>query len=277
MRISNQQGITLVEMIVASVISLVIMMFITNILITSSRTAAQSEGLGQAQENGRFILSWLQSNVRTAGMSYPSDATQTRIQPFAERCVGTAVPPEDDADCSLDQSSTAQSDRLAVRRTFVNDVMFKTETSDLDCAGAIINGVADGDIITDVYWVERTNDNYGGILKCVTYNTEHKKVNPSQEIANGIESMQILYGVKPSIDVQYRSNINRYVALSDLDDNSFNTQIGAVRIAILTRGMSEQTGDAKKRSYILLDAAPLTYEDRVFRHIQTTTVFLPNE
>lgn len=277
MRISNQQGITLVEMIVASAISLIIMMFITNILITSSRTAAQSEGLGQAQENGRFILSWLQGNIRSAGMSYPTNTSQARIQPFANRCTGAAVPPADNADCSLDQTTSANSDRIAVRRTFVNDAALRTETSNLDCAGAAITTVAEGDFITDVYWVERTNDGYGGVLKCVTYDSASKHLNSAQEIANGIESMHALYGVRPSVDFQYRSNINRYVGLADLNDETFRNDVVAIRIAILTRGVAQQAGDERKRSYILLDAAPVTYEDRIFRHIQSTTIFLPNE
>src|SRR5690554_1380607 len=85
MSILKQRGMTLVELMVAAVISLIIVFFITNIMISSSRTAMQSEGLSQAQENGRFILTWLQGNVRTAGLPYPNESNRTRIQPFADR------------------------------------------------------------------------------------------------------------------------------------------------------------------------------------------------
>lgn len=281
MNLNKQHGMTLVELMVAAALGLVIVFFITNIMINSSRTALQSEGLSQAQENGRFILSWLQGNVRSAGLPYPSSSSQERIQPFAEQCTGTDLPPADNADCSFDSDSSNVSDRLAVQRTYINDTDIGNDATKRDCSGAEISvaGITDGDTVTDVYWVQtdpRDTSGYQNELVCVTY-YNHVKVSDAQVIANGIDGMQVLYGVRASEDNQYRSNINRFVSLEDLGSDIDWSTIGAVRIAILTRSFNEQATSRNKRSYILLDAAPVTFEDSVARHIQSTTVFLPNE
>lgn len=277
-KLSTQKGMTLIELMIATSLSLIIMYFITNIMVTSSRTAMQAEGLSQAQENGRFILSWLQANVRSAGSPYPSDVSQERIQPFADVCASsTVVPPAANADCSFDASAGSGSDRIAVRRTFVNDPVFASENSNISCSGETITTVSDGDEITDVYWVDKTSDAYGGVLKCATYNNQHQIIGSVQEIANGIEGLQVLYGVAADEDFQYRSITNRYIALSDLGDPVEWDKVSAIRISILTRAFTERSTDKKKRSYILLDATPVTYDDAVARHIQTTTIFLANE
>lgn len=281
MKLNKQNGMTLVELIVAAALGLIIVAFITNIMLSSSRTALQSEGLSQAQENGRFILSWLQGNVRSAGLPYPNSETQERIAPFADKCSGSVMPPADNADCSFNSDSSDVSDRLAVRRTFINDAALGNDASKRDCSGADITvaGITDGDIITDLYWVQTDasdSSGYGNELVCVTYYNS-VKVSDAQVIANGIDGMQVLYGVRASDDNQHRSNVNRFVSLTDLGNNIDWSTIGAVRIAILTRSFTEQAHEKRKRSYILLDAAPVDFDDSVARHIQSTTIFLPNE
>lgn len=273
--LSQQKGLTLVELMIATALSLTVMIFVTNIMLTSSRTAAQSEGLAQAQENGRFILSWLQMNVRDAGMPYPTDVSKTRIQPFANACAVPSLVPANNADCSVNDNGVT--DRLAVQRTFINDVDLKTANSDKDCSGASITGVADGEVITDIYWVELSNDEYGGTLKCATYNKNHQIIGNTQEIANGIEGLQTLYGIAEDLDPRFLSTTNRYVSLDELGNPVDWSRVSAVRIAILTRAFTERATEKKKRSYILLDADPMTFDDGVTRHIQTTTIFLPNE
>src|SRR5690554_2979833 len=279
MKLNKQNGMTLVELMVAAALGLIIVFFITNIMLSSSRTALQSEGLSQAQENGRFILSWLQGNVRSAGLPYPNSETQERIAPFADECSGSVMPPADNADCSFNSDNSNASDRLAVQRTFINDSILGNDLTKQDCSGAEITTIADGEVITDVYWVTTdANDSsgYSNQLMCVTYHN-NKKVSGEQSIANGIDGMQVLYGVKSSADAEYRSNVNRFVSLGDLGPNIDWSTIGAVRIAILTRSFNEQATSKNKRSYILLDATPVTFDDSVSRHIQSTTIFLPNE
>lgn len=280
MQFSKQQGLTLVELMVAGLLSVAAIFFVTNIMLSSSQTAMQSEGLAQAQENGRFILSWLQNNIRKAGYPYPKEGIQSRIQPFANRCASaTPAPPADNADCTLE--SNTGSDRIAVNRTFVSDASKGSPADQLDCTGAAITGIADGQIITDVYWVENNFSGatvapgYNDVLRCVTYHN-HVALNSTQTIASGILSMHALYGSSNVTNDQQRTSVTRYSSLADLGTINWET-VRAIQIAVLTRAFSTTGLDEKKRGYIVLDANPLTYQDRVARHIQTTTIYLPNE
>lgn len=275
----SQKGMTLIELMIAGVLGMVITYFIMNIMISSSRSAMQSDGLAQAQENGRFILSWLHTESRRAG--FIPGIVNERIQPFADICIaGGPVPPADNADCTF-ESNDQISDRLAIRRTYSDT----TARDQLDCTGVNLNAVAsNGDVLTDVYWVERnfaqaglpTDDAYDDVLRCVTYRNGIR-TSAAQVIASGVEGFQVLYGVRPAADPDRQTNVNRYAQLNQLPQPVDWDSVRAVRIAVLTRSFSEMTLDNAQRSYVLLDADPMTFTDRIARHIQSVTVYLPNE
>jgi len=276
--INKQQGMTLVELMIAGALGVLVTFFIMNIMITSGRTAIQSEGLAQAQENGRFILSWLHTEGRRAGF-VPGIVIQ-RIQPFADLCPsGSPMPPADGGDCTF-ESNNQISDRLAIRRTYTNEVRER-----LDCTGTNLNGIRnEGDILTDVYWVERdfsqagvpTDDAYDDVLRCVTYFNGVPQA-PAQVIASGVEGMQVLYGIRPEEDLDRRTNVSRYTQLNQLPQPVDWDTVRALRVAVLTRSFGDNALPEARRSYILLDADPMTFTDQIARHIQSVTVFLPNE
>ncbi len=277
----HQRGMTLVELMVAGLLSVIAVVFITNILLTSNRTALQSEGLAQAQENGRFILTWLQSNLRRAGYPYPKEGIGSRIQPFADACASASpLPPAAGADCTLN-TGNGLSDRIAARRTYVSDVNYGIPADRQDCAGAAITGLTDGETIVDVYWVENNFTSGGGVsstagynnvLRCVTYRaSSHAALNSAQVIASGINSLRALYAFRGA------DNKMRYVRAGDLSATEWRENIRAVRVSVLTHAFSTTGLEQKSRQYILLDAAPITYNDQTARSIQSTTIFLPNE
>ncbi|MCD8523289.1 MAG: PilW family protein [Saccharospirillaceae bacterium] len=287
MMLKKQRGMTLIELMIAAVLGMVVTYFVMNIMISSSRNAMQSDGLAQAQENGRFVLSWLHTETRRAG--YIPGITDQRIQPFADLCVAELpLPPANDADCTFEANDRA-SDRLAIQRTFT---LIGSARDTMDCTGVDLTGVrAEGDILTDVYWVERNfvspdtanDDAYDDVLRCVTY-FDGIPVANAQVIANGVEGLQVLYGIRPAEDPDRRTNVSRYVALNDILPVDWDS-VRAVRIAVLTRSFSDNTLNRDTRSYILLDSNPasldprhtFTFNDQIARHIQTTTVYLPNE
>lgn len=277
-RLTKQRGMTLVELMIAGILGVLVTYFVMNIMITSGRTAIQSEGLAQAQENGRFILSWLHSETRRAG--FVPGIVNERIQPFADLCaVGSPVPPANGGDCTF-ESNNQVSDRLAIRRTFTNEIRERQ-----DCTGTNLSGTrSEGDVLTDVYWVERnfsqpglpTDDAYDDVLRCVTYFNGVPQA-PAQVIASGVEGMHILYGIRTQEDPDRRTNVSRYIPLNQLPQPVDWDAVRAVRIAVLTRSFGENALPEAERSYILLDADPMTFTDQIARHIQSVTVFLPNE
>lgn len=274
-RLGLQKGITLVELMVAGVLALIISYFAMSIMMTSSETASRSNGQAQAQEAGRFILSWLHTESRRAG--YNSDITVNSVQPFATPCVAPVVmPPAAGGNCSFN-SDTSDSDRLAIQRTFSTTSGNLRDT--VDCTGVDLSALGlttDSTILTDVYWVERNTggsdgDAYDDVLRCVTYsNDTNTVVAPAQTIASGVEGLQILYAEGAS---DTDRTIRRYVRASDLTDIR---NVTAVRISVLTRSWADNANGSEQRSYVLLDAAPYTFSDGVARQIMTTTVALTN-
>lgn len=277
-RLQQQRGITLIELMVAGVLGVIITYFIFNIMITSTRTATQADGLAQAQENGRFVTSWLHGEIRRAG--YTPDFTDPRIQPFANTCApGAPVPPANNGHCSFN-SNNNDSDRIAIRRTYTAATTLRDRQ---DCTGVDLSTLgtapSEGDVLVDLYWVEPDTsanpDNYSDILRCVTYlDNTGIPVAPAQVIANGVQGFQVLYGQSTTPIVGNQTNVTRYV---NADEVTNWNNVYAARISVLTRSFLPTGLDQATRSYVLLDANPYTFDDRIARHIQGTTIYLPNQ
>jgi len=63
----HQQGVSLVELMIALVVGLILMLGITQVFIASHSASRLSEGVSRAQENGRFALEFLERDIRMAG------------------------------------------------------------------------------------------------------------------------------------------------------------------------------------------------------------------
>lgn len=270
----RQRGITLVELMIAGLLGLLISYFAMTIMMTSNRTAARADGQSQAQETGRFVMTWLATEVRRAGY-VSAVGTSSRINPIAALCdVANNAPPDENGDCTFN-SDNADSDRIAIRRIYSSTSANNRDA--LDCTGVDLSVaaglVSDSSVLVDVYWVERDSGNggdaYDDILRCATYNEETgMTVAPSQVLASGIEGMQALYAESPTINGQ---DVNRFVSADQITSLS---AVMAVRIAILTRSFGDDAANSGQRSYVLLDAAPYTFDDRISRQILTTTIAL---
>ena len=253
------KGLTLIELLIAMALSLIAVVFLVNILSASSRMNAQTEAIGQAQENGRFALSWLQSNVRKAGYV---GANRIALAPFAERCDDREV--KKDSRCSLETEQGSQN--IAVQHRYSGEGDAK-----LSCSGVALDA-QEGEVLTDVYWldIEELGDGYNDSLLCKTYVGE--RATSQQKIANGIEGMNVLYGYSDSND----GVITRYASLQEIGGHFSWEHVHAIRIAVLTRSFGRKGIEKRIREYVLFNTS-VTKEDEIARSIQTVTVFLPNQ
>lgn len=146
--------------------------------------------------------------------------------------------------------------------------------------------MSEEDVIVDVYWVERDSDEddddaFDDVLKCVSYDESTHTViaNTTQQvIASGIEGLQVLYAESPT---GTEKNVTRYVAAAgnaiQFGSTGFEMEnVMAIRIGILARSFSDNALTENTRSYILMDADPYTFNDRVNRQVVVTTVFSSN-
>lgn len=297
--IHKQKGINLIELMIASVLSIMISFFIIRIMTTTNQTSSRSEGIAQAQETSRFILSWLNSETKRAGFqSITTDPNSSSLNPALANLCGVAntTPPANGGNCTL-ETTDAAGDRLALRRTFSTTSPDPRDAT--DCTGVDLTGMAgltnNVSVLTDVYWVELDDtppdteeevlngSGYNDVLRCVTYDENGIVISPAQTLASGIEGMQILYakGQKANINGLYVADdygALEYQSADMLADfvSGALEDIIAVRIAILTRSFSTTSLDPATRSYILLDGDSYTFDDRVARQILSTTISLKN-
>jgi len=262
----KNRGLGLMELLIGVSVGMMVTYFVMNIMVTSNRSANQSNSAAQSQETGRFILHWLTKEIHRAG--YTPNEQEGRTTPMAPLCGGAAMPPAAGAACSFE--STDLSDRLALRRLYRGAT---TPRDAQDCMGVNL-ALADDTPLVDVYWIEPNfagagaDDNFNDVFRCVTYNENTGTVVAlAQTLAVGVENMQILYGERDATG-------RRYVSADQV--NNWNN-VHAVKLSILTRSFADQAQRAQQRSFVLLDATPLTFNDTIARQIQLTTVFLTNE
>jgi|TARA_Y100000296_G_scaffold32262_1_gene37334 type IV pilus assembly protein PilW len=273
-----QSGLTLIELMIAGLLSVIIAYFVGNVVISSNSSAANNSGSSEAQESARFISSWLQEEIRRAGYSPVMEGDD--IPSFADRCVDPAiVPPAVDADCSYDSTmGDAINDRIAIQWIFDPDTVAARDQ--LTCTGAA-HGLVSQTPVIDVYWIESGNDNngYDNELRCVTYNGDSGlPIGNAQAIATGIIGLQVLYGESDGPSVTPGSeelkNVSRFVDASAVTD--WNNVLSA-RLSILTRSFTGTPNNPARRSFVLLDAEPYTFDDQIARYPLTITVDLPNK
>ena len=66
---SNQKGLSLIELMVAMVVGLILIAGVIEIYVNSKQTYRNQDALSRLQENGRYVLSILSTNIRPAGFS----------------------------------------------------------------------------------------------------------------------------------------------------------------------------------------------------------------
>ncbi|WP_300427225.1 PilW family protein [uncultured Thalassolituus sp.] len=269
----HQQGMSLIELMIAMALSLVVVYFVMQILIGSNQTASLADTLTQSQETGRFSISYLNRSALRAGY----DPEGEDLQPFANLCTadnptaGTGMCTQD-TDNTVDGETTG--DRLAIVRT--------AEAGNATSCWGSNMVLATNTQIADVFWVEVNDDGLSSLM-CRTYNfgTGVAMVD-SQPLAAGVIAMHVLYGQSAADSATGERNVTTYVPADDLTNNTGLDysrdweRVYSVRVALLTQAFDDTSGLSGTRNYILFDAAPYQYDDRFARQVFTTTVARAN-
>ncbi|WP_045211571.1 PilW family protein [Desulfonatronovibrio magnus] len=343
-----QAGLTIIELLVGMVISLVIITGVYQVFTTSTANYRMQEGLSRIQENGRFALDILSFNIRQAGYrgcashgpltntlknpdewSYKFDASG--IEGFNN--VGSSV-------SDLGGIPTVPNSDVIVVRTLIGDSvkitknnnsaqLFASVTSQEEkaCSDGTdrVSGICQGDILL-VSDCEKSrvfqagniqvasgslnithpasgdpgnaisswgganapaSERFGPGAEIMKYSTivYYIRYNPagtpslyrrvgtdnSEELVEGVETMQIMYGVDNDND----RNIDEYITADQVNDWS---DVYSVRIALLMRSPNpiRTTDNNSATKYQVLDEEFGPFNDENIRRIVTTTVGLRN-
>jgi type IV pilus assembly protein PilW len=93
-----------------------------------------------------------------------------------------------------------------------------------------------------------------------------------QELIEGVENMQILYG----IDTDGDRLVNSYVKASDASVSANWNRVISVSIGLLIRSIEPNSIMPDKQTYTVLDTTVGPFSDRYQRTLYTTTVTLRN-
>jgi len=234
----SQQGFSLLEVLISMVIGLFLLVGITSSYLSSKKSSLVRDEVSILEDNGRAALELLTESLQHTG-----------TVPTADFITNTA-------------------DGDSIGTIYLGD-----QTLNTDCNGDVNNRLPDpclaGETVIDTvnahkiyntFYVDGAEEQ----LKC-----RGSLIDEQTVLAEGIENMQILYGV----DLDSDSNAERYVTSDDVGNWG---NVVSLQVAILVKATRETKNVAEAISYSLLDQQVATGPDRFERAVFTTSIKLRN-
>jgi type IV pilus assembly protein PilW len=313
----RQRGLTLIELMVALVLSMVLMTGMISVFTANKRTFQLQDALARLQENGRFAVHLMTRDIRNAGYwgcgSLTPRVTNTLSQassyPFSySNAVDGFEAGASSWSPALDNSivnALAGSDVFTVRPSEGGGgrvVQHNSSTAPLsvvahaglaigqiamvsDCEDAAIFQITDvnvsGGSTNIVHGVSLgkkfTNGEVVGLATRTYYVRSGASGVPSlwriedgtaQEIVEGVEQLQILYGV----DTDNDQAANQYVAANSITDWG---QVVSVRLNLLLQSVRDNVLESSQQPFTF-NGATFTPTDNRLRQTFTATIAIRN-
>ena len=267
---SKQHGLSIVELLVAIVISMLLLTGVIQVFFSSKQTYASNEAASRLQENGRFALEFIAQSARHAGYVEAANSTTSPpnaiATPGAENCNTPRICSSQGAGNASDTIGFALQPRIL-------------EGARRDCLGNTLSGTtANTDLIINHYEIITGVNGAPSALGCKSWNFtkgagEWVAGPAASPLIDGIDALQIQYGINTNGD---RNNVNQYVSADRVTALNSWGDVLAVRIAVLANSIERVNPPAPARPYVLLDAAPIVIDDGRARQVFTTTIKLRN-
>lgn len=214
----HQQGMTLIEIMIALLIGAFLLGGVLQIFINSKQTYRMQEGLSRMQENGRFAMEFLSRDIRMAGFW------------------GCHSAPSPDIDIAGTNNNAANGDNIdnGTDTITIKGAFSLSPTNTCSDAANSANSCGVG------------VNCYTDASSTITYKVNNSVLQKDTDgVVEGIEDMQILYGedTDPSPD----GTPNYYVPANTVVDMS---KVVSVRINLTARTLENNltsTGDGRLR------------------------------
>lgn len=283
---STQRGITLIEMMIAMVVSLVLVAGVGTVYVSSKRNYAARDELATLNDSARVALETLRHHLEHAGYATPSHLpigryfyVQGDTDPQAGTCgtgtFGTNSLGAIKKTATADGGGLNGSDTITVR--FIAD-----QTLNIDALNSQFNKGVDGcyggqssikDSLTYNGFLigtdGSTRDSTGNLIP-ILYAAGSNSNLPIRPVVNGIENMQFMYG----IDVDGNDTADRFVNAAGVGGNW--ESVVSIKVALLVRSMQPVQDTASSRTFNLLDTTYTTPSDRFQRAVYTAVIQLRN-
>ncbi len=199
---TRQQGFSLVELMVAMALGVVLMLGVVDIFSSVRASTQLEQNLSRMQENGRFLMNFMLEELQEAGYAGPP-GQELDLDPITQPANGI----------------TADGGGLSADTIEVN------YASDYNCSGTYQGLYALKTV--SFSWsadVDPTGEVSPGITWTCTYNGAVEVNN--QALADGVETLQILYGEDTDAD----SAPNQFVDAGNVGnwDNVVSLEVGII-------------------------------------------------
>lgn len=272
-KIGVQRGMTLVELMIAMVVGLLLLAGVIQIFLSGKQSYRTQEGLSRLQENGRFAMDVFALNLRHAGFkpnALSRDDLEFSIDTNAVSPTNASFGISGQTVAGTDNNGSATdlilngSDTLTFRFRGTGSAV---QAPLADCLGES-PATADTMIVNTLY----IRDDPATALAERELHCRNS-AGSDQPLLDGVEGMQVLYGVDTNGD----QTANRYSIATDVTGNQWSN-IVSVRIALLLNTVQDASSDLDTNTYALLNNAAVgPFNDRLRRHVFTTTIALRNK
>ncbi len=264
-----QQGLSLIELLIAMVIGLFLLGGITTTYIQSKQSSIKRDEYSILQDNGRVALEFMSTSIAHTGyVAFPSGVispssfiTKAVVSNTCDGGGQNVVTPGNFTGKLTEDGASGASDSIGV--IYLGDANLST-----DCAGGSLpvacqlgggNTDSDSAKIYSSFFVQNNS------LQCAGSRTT-----TIEPIADDIENIQFLYGVDADDD----RVVDRYINATQM--GTFANNVISIQIGVLVRSEREVKSEAEVIKYSLLDQAITSPNDRFLRAVFTTTVNLRN-
>lgn len=273
----RQRGFTLVELLVAMVLSLIIAIAAISSLLISRQGFTAVDASSQLRDNARFATDLVQRLAVQAGFRDVEFAALPRAKSNLE--VNANPPPDifgfnnsiaDTNDPANTQSSRTDSNSvgygsdvliLRYQTATASQISTASDGSMIDCMGAASVGVANQLANADnriVSIIDVGVVNGEPSLRC-THQTGPGAFEPPQALVRGVENLQVLYGVDSvptdSVTDRYLRADQLTVAGNPIVTNDNWRRVRSLRIGMVLRGPVGSAQDTTAQTYYPLGQA----------------------
>lgn len=254
----RQQGLSLIELMIALALGLILTLAVTQIFIASRHTYSVVTGQSETSENGRVASFLLRRALQEAGYwdTWGNPDAQKLFPAASSMAQGVVVTGTND-------DGLNSSDTITLRFTGAADGGIES------CLG---NAPGNNSIVVERYYLKSPGTGLEPELMCdatiTNLNGTTTTAKVSQPLIEGVENMQILYGIGNA------TSVTQYVKAGDVADW---TKVRSIKFAILAASSADTAGLVNSKTYVLLDksvTAPGT--DKRPRQVYTDIVALRN-
>lgn len=266
---NKQKGLSLIELLIAMIIGLFLLVGITTSYLSSKKSSITRDQISILEDNGRIALEILTNTLqhagyRSTGLAVLEDSFLNTVNPTSTSC-GTGI--NSVINPSIFPANNIENNVLGdtIGIAYLGDNDLNT-----DCSGGVLPaecrvgaGVdSNSHQIFNTFFIDNDNN-----LQCAG-----SRSNELIPIAEGVENIQVLYGVNADDDVS--KSVERYVNAADVGTDW--GLVVSIQIAILVRTPMQVKAQPETKSFSLLDVKVDTPNDRFQRAVFSTSINLRN-